>query len=352
MTEAGRVAVVLFNLGGPDSPEAVRPFLFNLFNDQAIINMPRPVRWCLATLIARHRAPHAREIYAQIGGRSPLLERTREQAAALEAELADLGEVRVFIAMRYWHPMSEQTAGEVKAFGPDRVVALPLYPQFSTTTTASSLARWRREAARIGMVAPTWAVCCYPADAGLVAAHAELIHRALDDAGRSGTPRLLFSAHGLPKRVLARGDPYVWQVEHTAGAIGAALAPAFPELDSRVCYQSRVGPLEWVGPSTEEQIARAGRDGVPLVVAPIAFVSEHSETLVELDITYRRAAERGGVPAYVRVPALGDSAAFIAGLAATIRRLLLGAPRTCSAGGSRLCPPGFGRCPMALGVEG
>ena len=151
-----RIAVVLFNLGGPDAPEAIRPFLFNLFSDRAIIGVPQPLRWCLATLIAHRRAPVAREIYDQIGGRSPLLELTREQAAALEAELGDLGEVRVFVAMRYWHPMTEEAVLEVKAFAPERVVLLPLYPQFSTTTTASSITRSTISASSFENFRRTW----------------------------------------------------------------------------------------------------------------------------------------------------------------------------------------------------
>ncbi len=348
---AERIAVVLFNLGGPDSPAAIRPFIFNLFNDPAIIGAPQPLRWCLATLIAGRRVGEAREIFAQIGGRSPLLDGTRKQASALEAALVDVGEVRAFVAMRYWHPMSDEAAVEVKAFDPDQVVLVPLYPQFSTTTTASSLARWHRAAAAAGLNAPTRAVCCYPTDAGLVAAHATLLRRALHDAGDAGSPRLLFSAHGLPKRVLARGDPYVWQVERTAEAVAAVLAPDFPELDWRICYQSRVGPLEWVGPSTDDELARAGGRRLPVVVAPIAFVSEHSETLVELDIKCRGLAEKWGVPRYIRVPTLGVGEAFVAALAAIVRRVLQGTPRVCSAAGGRLCPPEFTRCALPPEAE-
>ncbi len=341
---ARRVAVVLFNLGGPDSLAAVQPFLFNLFNDAAIIGAPQPIRWCLATLISNRRAGVAREIYAQIGGASPLLEGTRAQAEALEAALGDIGEVRVFIAMRYWHPMSEETVLEVKAYSADEVVLLPLYPQFSTTTTASSLAAWRGTARRHGLSVPMRALCCYADEPDLIAAHAALIAPALAEAAQSGTPRLLFSAHGLPKKIVARGDPYVWQVERSAEAVAARLARG---VDWRLCYQSRIGPLEWVGPSTDEELARAGTDGVPVVVAPIAFVSEHSETLVELDIECRQAASEYGVPAYVRVPALGTHPSFIAALAALVRRALDGAPGMCSHVGGRFCPGRYAGCPRS-----
>ncbi len=340
-----RIAVVLFNLGGPDSPAAVQPFLFNLFNDAAIVGAPQPIRWCLATMISNRRAPVAREIYAQIGGASPLLALTRAQATALEAALGGLGEVRVFVAMRYWHPMSEETVLEVKAFGADEVVLLPLYPQFSTTTTASSLAAWRRAAAREAMTVPLRAVCCYATAEDFVAAHAGLIAPVLADAGAGA--RLLFSAHGLPRKVVERGDPYVWQVERAAEAIAAALGGEDGGLDWRVCYQSRVGPLEWVGPSTKDELRRAGAEGVPVVVAPVAFVSEHSETLVELDIEYRKFALDNGVPVYLRVAALGTQPSFIGALAALVHRALDGAPGLCSHAGGRVCPRRYGGCPQS-----
>ena len=354
----GRIAVVLFNLGGPDAPEAVQPFLFNLFNDPAIIALPQPLRWALATVVSHRRTTVAQEIYSHIGGASPLLEETRRQADALGDALTDLGsdggDIGIFIAMRYWHPMSEETALEVSAFAPDRIVLLPLYPQFSTTTTASSLAAWRREAVKCGLDAPTTSYCCYPAEHGLVAAHAAGIGAGLDEAARGGRPRLLFSAHGLPKKIVDKGDPYVWQVERSAAAVARALAPDYPDLDWTVCYQSRVGPLEWVGPSTDEELARAGADGVPVVVAPIAFVSEHSETLVELDIEYRKLAGERGVPAYVRVPALGAAAPFIDGLAGLVRRAVTDPPGQgsavlCSQEGGRICPRGLAGCPQGSG---
>src|SRR5581483_3136248 len=176
----------------------------------------------------------------------------------------------------------------VAAMAPAQIVLLPLYPQYSTTTTASSLASWHAAARAAKLEGETRAICCYPAERGFVEALADLLRAEL--ARWSGKPpRILFSAHGLPKKVIARGDPYQWQVERTAGAVAAALGAAAP--DWVVCYQSRVGPLEWIGPSTEAEIRRAGKDGVPVLVAPIAFVSEHSETLVELDIEYRHLAE-------------------------------------------------------------
>jgi len=335
---ARRVAVVLFNLGGPDAPAAVRPFLYNLFSDPAIIALPSPFRQMVAWLVARRRAPIAREIYAKIGGGSPLLPNTEAQARALEARLADVGEVKVFPCMRYWHPLSEAAAAAVKAFAPSEIVLLPLYPQFSSTTTASSHGAWMQAAARIGLAAPTKLVCCYPSDPGFVAAAAALIRGGLQEAA-SAAPgrvvRVLFSAHGLPQRVIERGDPYATQVEQSGRAIAAELG--LREQDWVVCYQSRVGPLEWIGPSTDAEIKRAGDDKAAIVLFPVAFVSEHSETLVELDIEYRHLAERSGVPAYVRVRTVGTTEPFIAGLADLVRAALASPAPVRSQQGGRIC---------------
>lgn len=311
---SGPVAIVLFNLGGPDSPEAIRPFLTNLFSDPAIIALPWLLRAPLARLIAARRAPVARAIYAHIGGRSPILEQTRAQADALVDYLWEEEDVRAkaFIAMRYWHPFSDEAARAVKAIDPYAVVLLSLYPQFSTTTTGSSLTDWHRAARKVGLDAPTHQVCCYPRAEGFVHAMADRIRQTLGDSPPQGW-RLLLSAHGLPRSIIARGDPYQWQVEQSAAAIVEALG--IKDLDWQVCYQSRVGPLEWIGPSTDGEIRRAGRDGKNVIVAPIAFVSEHSETLVELDIEYARLARESGVMEYRRAATVGTHPSFIYELA-------------------------------------
>jgi protoporphyrin/coproporphyrin ferrochelatase len=330
-----RTAVVLMNLGGPDSLAAVEPFLFNLFSDRAIIRLPWLLRMPLARLIARRRARTAQSIYARLGGASPLLANTEAQARALDKFLGP--DYRSFVAMRYWRPTSADAARAVSDWAPEEIACLPLYPQFSTTTTASSFAAWRRAAARIGLDRPTRFVCCYPAEAGFVEAAAGLIRPALRQAsGFPHPPRLLLTAHGLPTRIVNAGDPYPQQVELTAREIVAALG--WPELDWQVCYQSRVGRLEWIGPATDAEIRRAGAEGVPLVVAPISFVSEHSETLVELDLDYRDIAESARVPAYIRVPTVGVEPAFIAALAAVIRRLGATSPTAgCAAGAGGRC---------------
>jgi ferrochelatase len=343
-----KIAVVLFNLGGPDGPDAVRPFLFNLFRDPAIIGLPAPLRYPIAALIAGTRTKLAKENYALMGGGSPLLPETEKQARALEADLAARfpdAETRCFIAMRYWKPLTDQTAKAVKAFAPDEVVLLPLYPQYSSTTTGSSLKAWKRAYRKGSGRVST--VCCYPTDEDLVQAHADLIRAAYDRAGRPGPARLLFSAHGLPEKVILAGDPYQQQIEATAAAVAAKLGEGW---DWRVTYQSRVGPMKWIGPSTEDEIRDASQQGLALVVTPIAFVSEHIETLVELDHEYREVAVKAGCPAYVRVPALGVASGFIKGLGRAIEGVLGASDRLVSACAWR-CGGDRTQCPNKQGTE-
>ncbi len=342
-----RVAIVLFNLGGPDSPAAIKPFLRNLFSDPAILRVPFFVRFFLARIIAGTRVKPATENYALLGGKSPLLELTRQQAAALEARFDDV-EAKCFIAMRYWHPFSLETAKEVKAWAPDEIVLLPLYPQYSSTTTGSSLTAWHGAAVRAGLVARTTTLCCYPTDAGYIAATTAIVRSAYNDARSLIDPtiplRVLFSAHGLPEKIVQAGDPYQAQIEETTAAVLAEWGE--PGLDWVVCYQSRATPVKWIGPSTDQEIERAGRDGVAVLVVPIAFVSEHSETLVELDVEYRDLAERSGVRGYFRVPAQNSDPGFIAALAGLVRRALDLGPGLCSHAGGRTCPADRSDCPF------
>lgn len=328
---------MIYNLGGPDSPEAVKPFLKNLFSDPMILRVPGPVRWFLSWLISTRRAPVAREIYAQIGGRSPILPETGKQAEALQTALGD--GYKVFIAMRYWHPFAEETASDVMAWNPDRVILLPLYPQFSTTTTESFTRIWAHAAAAAGITAPTSEICCWPEADGFIDAVARATNAAIAKLPADTPCRILFSAHGLPKKIVAAGDPYAGHVERTAAAVRPRLVA--PDADSVVCYQSRVGPMEWLQPYTEDEIKRAGADGVALVVVPVAFVSEHSETLVELDIEYAQLAEESGVPHYVRAPTVNADAAFIASLADMVRN----APDTGTGPAGAGCAAEHGDCP-------
>jgi ferrochelatase len=331
-----KIAVVLFNLGGPDSLDAVEPFLRNLFSDAAIIRLPGLIRYPLARLIASRRAPVAKEIYRHLGGRSPIVEETEQQARALEAALNKSGhEAKCVIAMRYWRPSTANAIAAVKAFSPERIVLLPLYPQRSTTTTDSSLSEWRKLAQKEGIVTPQHEVCCYPFENGFIAALCELLDKARAEIQPTLAYRVLFSAHGLPKRVVARGDPYQWQVEQTVESV----LRQRPIKDYVICYQSRVGPLEWIGPATDAEVRRAGAEGKGLIVVPVAFVSEHSETLVELDIEYGKLARESGVPHYIRVPTVRCRTAFIEGLARLVSAALDSpVPVNCTSG--RICPPG------------
>jgi len=344
-----RIAIVLFNLGGPDSPEAVRPFLTNLFTDPAILRVPGFIRPLLGRYIAWKRTKPALENYAILGGKSPLLELTEGQARALEAALpGDPGTAfRSFVAMRYWHPFSDEAAREVKAWAPDEVLLLPLYPQYSTTTTGSSVTAWDTACRAIGFSAPTTTLCCWHSHPGFAAATAALVRRS-HDAARATLPadvplRILFSAHGLPESIVKAGDPYQWQVERSTAAVVEALA--IDGLDHAICYQSRVTPEVWIGPSTEAEIERAAHDKVALLVCPIAFVSEHSETLVELDVEYGELAHKLGVPGYFRVPAQNSDPAFITALADIVRDALGSGRALCSFAGPRQCPKQHGDCP-------
>ncbi len=336
-----KTAIVLFNLGGPDSPEAVKPFRVNLFSDKAIIRAPIFIRFWLARLIAASSAKAAEQNYALMGGKSPLLGLTEQQARALEQVLG--GTHKCFIAMRYWHPFARDVAREVKAWNPDRILLLPLYPQFSTTTTGSSLNDWREAAAKAGLAKPTTTLCCWHDDADYCAATAALVDERIAEA-KAAHPgakiRLLFSAHGLPESIVKAGDPYQMQVESTVSGVMARLRDK--NVEHLVCYQSRATPQKWLEPSTVAALEQAGRDGVVVVVAPIAFVSDHIETLVELDIENRHLAEQAGVPGYFRVRAQNADPAFIAALAGIVRRAAtLGLCR-----GGSACGPSHKDCPF------
>jgi len=339
-----RVAIILFNLGGPDAPPAIRPFLFNLFNDPAIIGAPQPFRFLLAQLISHSRRKTAEANYAFMGGRSPILPETQKQADALATAMAErVSDVtfKCFTAMRYWRPLVKDIARAAEEWHATDAILLPLYPQYSTTTTASSLAAWKQ-----ATTLPAATICCYPAGAKFAEAHAEAILERWRKAGSPPHPRVLFSAHGLPQRVIDRGDPYQWQVEQSVAAV-RKLLPA--EWDTRICYQSRVGPLKWLQPSTEREIRAAGRDQKGVIVSPISFVSEHVETLVELDIEYAHVAKQAKLPYYLRAPALGAAPRFIDALADLVERALASPGALQSETGGRLCPGQFGLCAHGSG---
>jgi len=302
-------AVILFNLGGPDKLENVEPFLFNLFYDTAILNLPKFLRFPLAKLIANRRAPTAKKIYEELGGSSPILKLTEEQAVALELKLNEednFSEYKCFIVMRCWHPRAETVLKDVINFNPNEVILMPLYPQYSAATSGSSIKEWKDICVTNNFKVKTSTICCYPTDINFIEAHKQEIMKKISNLKNF---KLIFSAHGLPEKNIKNGDPYQWQVEQSVGKIVKSLE--VNDLDWILSYQSRVGPLKWIGPSTEDIIVENSKLGKHIVLVPIAFVSEHSETLVELDIEYKELAEKIGCKNYSRVPALGTNNSYI-----------------------------------------
>ena len=302
-------AIILFNLGGPDKLENVEPFLFNLFNDPAILDLPTFLRYPLAKLISNRRAPVAKKIYAELGGSSPILKLTIEQSDALEAKLNQTqkeDEYKCFIIMRCWNPRAKDVIKDVQLYGPDEVVLMPLYPQYSAATSGSSIKEWKDVCKKNNYHVKTSTICCYPTDQNFINAHTKEIIKKIKDLKNF---KLIFSAHGLPEKNIKKGDPYQWQVEQSVKRIVENLN--VENLDWILSYQSRVGPLKWIGPSTEDIIIKNSKIGKHIVLVPIAFVSEHSETLVELDIEYKEIADANGCKNYTRVPALGINEDFI-----------------------------------------
>jgi len=302
-------AVILFNLGGPDKLENVEPFLFNLFNDPAILNLPSFIRYPLAKLIANRRAPTAKKIYQELGGSSPILKLTQEQSFSLEQSLNKNdkdSEYKCFIVMRCWHPRAENVINQVINFNPKEIILIPLYPQYSAATSGSSIKEWNDVCKKNNFKVKTSTICCYPTDKNFIEAHKNEIIKKIKDLNNF---KLIFSAHGLPEKNIKKGDPYQWQVEQSVDKIVKSLN--IQDLDWILSYQSRVGPLKWIGPSTEDIIVENSKLGKHIVLVPIAFVSEHSETLVELDIEYKELADKNGCKNYSRVPALGTNENFI-----------------------------------------
>mgnify|MGYP006096864753 CR=1 FL=1 len=302
-------AIILFNLGGPDKIENVEPFLFNLFNDPAILNLPTFLRYPLAKLISNRRAPVAKKIYAELGGSSPILKLTKEQSSALEIKLNQTqteDEYKCFIVMRCWNPRAKDVIKNVQLYNPDEIILMPLYPQYSAATSGSSIKEWKDVCKKNNYNVRTSTICCYPTDTNFINAHTKEIVKKIKDIKNF---KLIFSAHGLPEKNIKKGDPYQWQVEQSVKKIVESLNDE--NLDWILSYQSRVGPLKWIGPSTEDIIVENSKKGKHIVLVPIAFVSEHSETLVELDIEYKEIADANGCKNYTRVPALGINEDFI-----------------------------------------
>jgi protoporphyrin/coproporphyrin ferrochelatase len=331
-------AVILFNLGGPDKLESVEPFLFNLFNDPEILSIPSIFRYPLAKFISKRRAPIAKNIYKEIGNKSPILELTQEQSTSLENSLSTKGNYKCFVVMRCWHPRAKDVIKKVKEFNPEEIILLPLYPQFSAATSGSSINEWNDLCKKESFNIKTKIICCYPTENNFVKSHANLIKKTIQNVENKNF-KLLFSAHGLPEIKIKKGDPYQWQVEETVKKIMMELKDE--NLDHTISYQSRVGPLKWIGPSTDDEIIKYAKEKKGIVIVPVAFVSEHSETLVELDIEYKKLAEENGCSFYKRVPALGIEENFIKGLS----ELVLQQETRGSFVSSVMCPSKYKKCP-------
>jgi ferrochelatase len=320
-----KIAVVLFQLGGPDSLKAVEPFLFNLFMDPDIINFPLAflARKPLAKLISGWRTPKVQNNYKLIGGKSPILDLTRLQANALDARLAQQGiQARVFIAMRYWHPMTYEIVREIKTSGFDQIVLIPLYPQFSQATTGSSFNEWNHQVKKQGLNIPTQFVCCYPNHPKLLEAFVENINKSLarfSDISQTDID-LVFSAHGVPIRYIQKGDPYQLHIEETVRRVVELGNWKSPHT---LCFQSKVGPMQWLKPSLIETVERLAREGRKhLLIIPIAFVTDHIETLHEINIDVRQHAMTRGVQQFELMPALNDHPKFIECLADLVTQQL------------------------------
>ena len=315
MTEKKKVGVVLFQLGGPDSPAAVEPFLYNLFCDPDIIDFFGAwfARRPLARWISRNRAKAVRENYDAIGGHSPIRVLTERQAKALETALAPHCDAKCFIAMRYWNPLTAEAARGVNEWNPQELVLLPMYPQYSFATTSSSLKEWTRVYHSNGNAPRTHTIEHFFQHPLYIQAIVEKIALSLTHFDDPASAHIVFSAHGLPLSLIERGDPYARQMEETVRLV---MRQGGWKNEHLLCYQSRVGRRKWLSPSLVDTLDRLGKAGKKhLLIVPIAFVTEHIETLHEINIEAREQAHKLGVEQFEMMPAVGDSPTFIAALA-------------------------------------
>jgi protoporphyrin/coproporphyrin ferrochelatase len=327
-----KIGVVLFQLGGPDSLDAIEPFLYNLFCDPDIIDFPfaRIARQPLAKLISSTRARHVAHHYAEIGGKSPILEFTRRQAEALERELRREFDARVVMAMRYWRPFTQEAITGLAAHAPDEVVLLPLYPQFSKTTTGSSLNEWSRRFQPNGWRPRVHVVREFYQDAAYLDAVVAAVDSSLRDFENPADVDMVFSAHSVPVAVIEQGDPYQRQIEETVDLIWQR--GGWPGR-RHVCYQSKVGASKWLRPSMHETVKNLAAAGSRhVLVVPISFVSDHVETLHEIDIEHREQARTLGITDFRMMPGLNDSPAFITALAGLVRGQIAGIEPTLASG--------------------
>jgi protoporphyrin/coproporphyrin ferrochelatase len=317
---SNKTGVVLFQLGGPDSLEAIEPFLYNLFCDPDIIDFPfaKLARKPLAKLISTSRAKHVAHHYAEIGGKSPILDFTRRQAVALERELRRDLDAKVVIAMRYWHPLTAAAVAEMAAFGADEIVLLPLYPQYSKTTTGSSLNEWKRiyEQAKAYSTGAVRTIETFYEDSAYLDSVVAGINSCLDGVDLADLD-IVFSAHSVPVAVIEAGDPYQRQIEHTVDLVWER--GGWPAR-RHTCYQSKVGASKWLRPSMHETVKKLAAAGSKhILVVPISFVSDHVETLHEIDIEHREQARELGISDFRMMPGLNDSPDFIQALAGLVR---------------------------------
>ncbi len=315
-----KIGVVLFQLGGPDTLEAVEPFLYNLFCDPDIISFPfaRIARQPLARLIASRRARHVGHHYAEIGGGSPILRFTTQQANALEADLRRDFDARVVIAMRYWHPFTEAAVEQLDQFAPNEVVLLPLYPQYSKTTTGSSVNEWNRRFRANGWNPRVHLIREFYDDQAYVDSVVAAINGCLKPGDRISDLDMVFSAHSVPMSVIEAGDPYRQQIERTVELVWKR--GGWPARQ-HICYQSKVGASKWLQPSMHHTLDKLGAASARhVLVVPISFVSDHVETLHEIDIEHREQARKLGITDFRLVPGLNDTSPFIEALAGLVRR--------------------------------
>jgi ferrochelatase len=344
-----KTAVILMNLGGPDSLESVRPFLFNLFYDKAIIRFSNPLRWIIAKAISSFRFKYSQNIYAQMGGKSPILEETIRQKEALDKLLeqsSSENEFQTFLYMRYWHPMAPEVAAQVREYNPDEIILLPLYPHFSTTTTLSSIEEIEKYLSDFKIKK----ICCYYDFERFIDSHIENIRKEFDKIQDFSKVILLFSAHSIPEKFVNDGDPYQLQTESSVKEIMKKLN--INGLEYKITYQSKVGRMKWLSPSTDQEIIAASKDKKEIYIVPISFVSEHSETLVELDIDYKKLAEENGAAKYFRFSTLSASKQYINSLFQMIQKVVAEKERGFTAigteCGSKFCGEKSLSCPKLV----
>jgi len=309
-----KVAVILFNHGYPKSLDEIKSFLFNIFYDPAFLTVSNPMRWMMARSISKQSAPKARNIFRELEDASIISDETEKQKVKLEAHLNKISndDFKCFIFMRYWAPLATDILGDLKDYSPDEMIMLPLYPQYSITTTGSGLIEWNKYFTKANFKTPFRVIKEYPEGDFFIDTMADMINEKLNNIDHNKY-RILLCAKAIPKKTIEAGDPYLSQVERTASALVKKIENE--NLDVVICYQRRLGPLDQIGPTIEDQIEKAAEDNKNIIIVPISHVSECPETLVELDFQYKEVAANAGIKDYVRINTVQDNDKFIVGLA-------------------------------------